>query len=538
MRRKYFEDTQLSDLQTDITSRAMHCFQVSQHIIALLFYFACLWTVTLGRCPNKCLCDDESLRVVCDASSLDVVPITLNPGLKELNLVNNHIKSIMSSFSVYNSLIYLDVSNNQLVTLGRDNFKEQKELKVLLLHQNMISQLENETFNGLGKLETLFLNDNYIEDIPPDVFVPLKKLEKLDLSRNHLTKFNDFAFRGLENLKTLLLRDNKFVTIPSRAFVPLKGLLSLDLGMNSFANIPEEAFVSLKELSELSLDGCGFRTIQVGAFKTLSSLRTLRLHDNDLEEVPTRTFQDIPKLEVLNLGHNKFPRLRSKAFQYLRYLRTVEISGSLTLQAIDRGAFSENADIESVIMTHNPNFNYIDPAAFEALVQLKHINLRGNAFGRFDASLLDWDELKSLDLRDNPLVCNCSALWLWSLLRDRNSTTSPMTSETSLVRCGGGPSGLQEKFLRDLSAGDLGCYDADIRRQIIIGVVAAAAVSFAVIVLLGVRFRERVAGVLKSKWGSGSKEPQYHKTNGEDVDTTICHQAAHQPLKMVPVTEL
>lgn len=516
----------------------MHCFQVPEHITAFLFHFACLWTAILGRCPNKCLCDDESLRVVCDAASLGVVPITLNPGLKELNLVDNQIKTITSSFGVYTRLIYLDISNNQLVTLGSNGFLAQKELKVLLLHRNMISQLENETFSGLDELETLFLNDNYIEDIPPNVFRPLKKLEKLDLSRNHLTKFNDFAFSGLDKLKTLLLRDNKFVTIPSKAFVPLKGLLSLDLGMNSFANIPEEAFVALRDLSQLSLDGCGFKTIQVGAFKTLSSLRELHLHDNDLEEVPTRTFQDIPKLEVLNLGHNKFPRLRSKAFQYLKYLRTIEISGSLTLEAIDRGAFSENADIETVIMTHNPKFSHIDPTAFEALVQLKHINLRGNAFGRFEASLLDWDELKSLDLRDNPLVCNCSALWLWRLLRDKNSTTSPTTSETGAVRCGGGPAGLQGKLLRELGEGDLGCYDEDVRRQIIIGVVAVAAVAFAVIVLLGVRFRERVAGVLKSKWGTGSKEPQYHKTNGEDVDTSICHQAAHQPLKMVPVTEL
>lgn len=474
--------------------------------------------------------------MVCNSTSLDLVPITLNPLLKELVLVGNHIKSVESCFAVYGNLRFLDVSHNQLVTLGKNNFHEQRQLNDLLLHRNMISVLENDTFNGLGELRTLLLNENYIDDLSPEVFAPLKKLERLDLSQNRLSKINDNAFRGLDTLKTLLLRDNKFVTIPTRSLVPLKRLLSLDMGLNSFANIPEEAFASLKDLQELSLDGCGFKTIQVGAFKALSSLRTLRLHDNDLEEVPTHTFQDIPKLEFLNLGHNKFPRLRPKAFQFLKYLRTIDVSGSGTLRTIDRGAFSENADLETVIMTHNPNFSWIDPDAFQGLARLKSISLRGNAFGMFPASLVDWDELQHLDLRDNPLVCNCSALWLWNMLKERNDTTPPLTSETSLIRCGGGPSWLQDQVLRDFTEGDLGCYDADVRRQIIIGVVAAAAVACAVIVLLGVKFRERVAGVLKRKWGSGSKEPQYHKTNGDD-DTTIC-QAAHQPLKMVPVTEL
>lgn len=508
------------------------------HLLPLLLVWCLVWDFqgALAICPVRCVCDDENLRVVCDSAYLDVVPITLNPNLRELSLGNNYIKGGMSSFGVYGNLRYLDVSHNQLMSLENGDFHAQKHLNVLMLHRNMVSRLENGTFVGLDELQTLLLNENYIDDVPPGTFAPLRKLEKLDLSQNRLVRLSDSAFVGLTNLKTLVLRDNKFVTIPSQALVPLSTLLSLDLGLNMFSNIPEEAFAVLRQLEELSLDGCGVKTIQAGAFKQLSGLRKLKLHDNELEEVPTGTFQHIRHLEELHLGQNKFPSLRPLAFEYLKRLRSVDVSGSPSLRSVTRGAFAENADLESVVLTHNVNLNRIEPGAFDGLAGLRHVSLRGNAFAYFDASLLGWDELQEMDLRDNPLVCNCSALWLWQLCVSRNATSAPLTSDTSQIRCGGGPSALKDKLVRDLGEGDLGCYDADVRRHIIIGVVAAGAFAFALIVLLGFRFRERVAGLLKSKWGSGAKEPQYHKTSGDD-DATIC-QAATSPIKMIPVTEL
>ncbi|CAN7996287.1 unnamed protein product [Ixodes pacificus] len=506
--------------------------------LPLLLVWCMVWGFqgALAICPVRCVCDDENLRVVCDAAYLEVVPITLNPNLRELTLSNNHIRSAMSSFGVYGNLRYLDVSHNQLVSLEKGIFHAQKHLNVLLLHRNMVDQLDNGTFIGLDELHTLLLSENFIDDLPSGMFAPLRKLEKLDLSQNRLVRLADSAFVGLTNLKTLVLRDNKFVTIPSQALVPLSKLLSLDLGLNMFSNIPEEAFAMLRQLEELSLDGCGVKTIQAGAFKQLSGLRKLKLHDNELEEVPTGTFQHIRRLEELQLGQNKFPSLRPQAFEYLKLLRAVDVSGSPSLRLVARGAFAENADLETVVLTHNVNLNRIEPGAFDGLARLRRVSLRGNAFGSFDASLLDWDELQEMDLRDNPLVCNCSSLWLWQLCASRNATSAPLTADTWQIRCGGGPSALKDKLVRDLSEGDLGCYDADVRRHIIIGVVAAGAVSFALIVLLGFRFRERVAGLLKSKWGSGAKEPQYHKTSG-DEEATIC-QAATSPIKMIPVTEL
>ncbi|KAF8784864.1 hypothetical protein HNY73_010478 [Argiope bruennichi] len=83
---------------------------------------------------------------------------------------------------------------------------------------------------------------------------------------------------------------------------------------------------------------------------------------------------------------------------------------------------------------------------------------------------------------------------------------------------------------------DLDCYSLESRRQMIIGLVTGSAVFSGIIIMLGVRYRDKLAGLLKTKWGSGRKEPQYQKTSAEEESTIL--QAGQQSLKMTPVTEL
>ncbi|GFY55882.1 slit 1 protein [Trichonephila inaurata madagascariensis] len=211
-------------------------------IIVLLFYFICLWNQAVGLCPAHYECNDEILRVLCDSANLDVIPITLNPELRELRLSNNNIKAIRPSFSVYRNLEFLDVSHNQLPILDKDNFVDLKELKVLLVNSNMISLLQNNIFKGLHSLKVLHLNENYLQALPAKCFVQLENLELLDLCQNSISSIDQEAFFGLKNLKTLLLRDNKLTHIPSTPFQYISKLFKLDLRLDSFENIPENSF--------------------------------------------------------------------------------------------------------------------------------------------------------------------------------------------------------------------------------------------------------------------------------------------------------
>ena len=59
-------------------------------------------------CPFQCHCDDHQKKVVCSKEAkLDIIPITLNPGIKEIHLHGNQIRYARST-STYIRNLYVD----------------------------------------------------------------------------------------------------------------------------------------------------------------------------------------------------------------------------------------------------------------------------------------------------------------------------------------------------------------------------------------------------------------------------------------------
>ena len=59
-------------------------------VIIFILWFATLSHYADAFCPHLCHCDDLQMIVTCPPESkLDVIPITLNPNLKELHLKGN-----------------------------------------------------------------------------------------------------------------------------------------------------------------------------------------------------------------------------------------------------------------------------------------------------------------------------------------------------------------------------------------------------------------------------------------------------------------
>lgn len=86
-----------------------------------------------ANCLARCVCDDIKSSVKCSNSGFHVVPIMLNPWLKELNIANNHIKKMTPLNSVYNDLELLDLSNNEIDFLEDNIFKGLSKIKVCIL---------------------------------------------------------------------------------------------------------------------------------------------------------------------------------------------------------------------------------------------------------------------------------------------------------------------------------------------------------------------------------------------------------------------
>lgn len=378
---------------------------------------------SLANCPSGCLCNDESLVVTCDDTNLDVMPIALNPSIKQLIMKKNKIKSIESAIQFYPDLEYLDLSGNHLLKLPSRTFQYQKKLKEMRLNNNKIGQIEADTFHGMESLQILNLRGNLVDQLEHNSFSSLLNLEELNLGQNRIAEIKSDAFYRLYNLKILYLDDNSLNHVPAESFLPLTNLAELFVGVNSFTTLEKNAFEKLKKLTTLSLNGAQLHNISSGAFTGLDSLRVLDMSSNRLSRIPTKEMSVLHRLEELSIGMNDFEIIPEKAFEGISNLHQLEIIGANKLVRVQNNAFIENGNLRTIRFISNEELSQFESAAFHGLPYLKELILKNNAIESIRENLYEWDNLQVLDLSENPLRCDCHLLWYKTFLI-RNSHSS------------------------------------------------------------------------------------------------------------------
>lgn len=499
-------------------------------IILVLIAFLNNQAFGLANCPVGCKCDDRTLVVNCGEGQLDVLPIALNPSIQRLVIKNNKIKTIDSSIQFYAELTYLDLSINHLFNIPPKTFAYQKKLEELHLNHNKIGTITNRTFIGLNSLTVLNLRGNFLDSIGHGVFGQLPKLEELNLGQNRISRIEPGAFEGMVNLRVLILDDNQMSVVPTPALAPLNKLAELFLGINAFRTIPVGSFESLKHLTSLDLKGAGLMNISLGAFRGLEdSLRQLELSDNRLQRIPTLHLSELSRLEDLSLGQNDFEVIAEGAFAGLKNLRLLDISGSIHLRRIEANAFATNTNLESITIISNKMLAEVQEGAFSGLPHLKHVVLRDNALTTLDEGLFPWSELQTLDLSENPIVCDCRVLWLRNLLILKNSSQFGSEQPEQTIFCHA-PERLRAEPLIAISPSLLGCSHSTSRRQAMIGAfVVGSAATITALALLLYRYRRQLCEILKGRCTDsnplGHKEREYQKTY-YDEDTYLRHTYA------------
>lgn len=386
---------------------------------------------SLANCPNGCHCDEDTLVVTCDETNLDVMPIALNPSIRQLIMKGNKIKSIDSAIQFYPDLEFLDLSGNHLLKLPSRTFQYQRKLKEMRLNDNKIGQLESGTFTGMESLELLNLRGNLIDVLGDRLFSSLSKIVELNLGQNRISEIKENAFLYLYNLKILYLDDNSLSHVPGESFAPLNNLAELFIGVNSFTTLERSAFEKLKKLTTLSLAGAQLHNITGSAFAGLESLRTLDLSSNRLSRIPTKEMSNLHRLEELSIGMNDFTNIPEKAFEGLSNLHQLEIVGANQLERVQNNAFIDNGNLRVIRLLSNEKLALFESHAFHGLPYLKELVLRSNAIEAINEDLYQWDNLDLLDLSNNPLRCDCHLLWYKNLLNIRDTHAPTATTLTS-----------------------------------------------------------------------------------------------------------
>ena len=176
---------------------------------------------------------------------------------------------------INHNVTHIDLTGNQITTLGDAEFSNYTSLAVLDINIGILSEIHDEAFlhtkifylslrsNLLGEfpnvtaisdtLRSMHLDDNSIEILPPELLWPLVYLTDLRLSENHISEIFLKTFIANQKLEVLSLTGNNINKVPEDAFAGLSLLEELHLGFNNISVFPMKLFENFTALQDLIL---------------------------------------------------------------------------------------------------------------------------------------------------------------------------------------------------------------------------------------------------------------------------------------------
>ncbi|XP_058806263.1 leucine-rich repeat-containing protein 24-like [Phymastichus coffea] len=201
----------------------------------------------------------------------------------------------------------------------------------------------------------------------------------------------------------------------------------LDASDNDIGALTNNIFVKVRltNLQKLYLRACKIQRIDEQALAGLTNLVELDLSHNRLGQVPSACFANTPFLRELSLGHNPLQKIQTHAFQETPSLVKLDLSNAELAELASKG-FQGLEMLETLTIDHN-RIQTLQLGTFEPL-----------------------KKLRSIELHENPWICDCQLREVKSWLVNQNlpTTISPVCQQ---------PARLANRTFAELSIDDFAC---------------------------------------------------------------------------------
>uniref|UniRef100_A0A668AZ35 Transforming growth factor beta activator LRRC32-like n=1 Tax=Myripristis murdjan TaxID=586833 RepID=A0A668AZ35_9TELE len=386
--------------------------------------------------------NSKALQSISRLRSLDISMNSLNDEAVELYLRNK------------SSLDQLKMTGNSLTRLTHSLFKESTGLRAISIDDNLITDIEQGTFEPLGRLETLNLAKNnlvYICDFK------LHQVKYLNLSRNSVEFFVTREDNKLYRLEILDLSFNKLLYFPIVPKINRLRYLYLQNNMVGAYNSETTMISQVNTLYEevLSEDGNAveknnihsnwrmmpvvyidlsynhFRSFPLETLSPLSSLETLDFSHNCLQNIIFNITKDspfgyhhqilFPSLKYFDLQSNGLVHISSLFLESLTQLETLNLQENFVKPCAPTDPLGSSQPT-------NPNTSCV---AFWKIRTLKHLNLKQNGIKILHPKTFARTSLVSLNLaRNSDMTMQAGALQ-----GVQRSLRSLILSEINMTSC-------------------------------------------------------------------------------------------------------
>ncbi|EEB11283.1 leucine-rich transmembrane protein, putative [Pediculus humanus corporis] len=271
--------------------------------------------------------------------------------VKILILSNNSLEHIPeNTFDQFQHLEILNLSNNLIKIIDNDTFNPLNNLLELDVHSNKLASLNEIIFKNLTKLIYLDVSENFISNVAPSTFQYLTNLNILNLARNPLSEKQESVMPLLGTGKRLQIVDMSKTGIKQIPGTLERSVRILNVMGNHLLSIRCGDLDSYFLLSYLNLKNNKISYIEDDALGRLEFLNHLQISDNNLFQIP----KSLPNnLEILNLSYNNIQNVSGSDFLNLSRLKQLFLSYN-QISYIEENSFNNLVNLNTLDLSHNP----------------------------------------------------------------------------------------------------------------------------------------------------------------------------------------